>query len=77
VLRTLTSPPIMPASIRTIDSPSPVPPWRRAALESACSKGSNTFCAVISSMPTPLSRIRMRTLHVVALSGSTSSTSRM
>ena len=54
-LVTLTSPPIMRASLRVMASPRPVPPKRRAVEESAWVNSSNSFACCSGVMPMPVS----------------------
>jgi hypothetical protein len=54
-LATVTSPPIIRASLRVIASPSPVPPYRRAVEESAWVNSSNSLACCSAVMPMPVS----------------------
>ena len=54
-LSTVTFPPSRRAILREIESPSPVPPWRRAPLPSACVNGSNSLACCSGLMPIPVS----------------------
>src|SRR5262245_17374811 len=54
-LATVTSPPIMRASLREMASPSPVPPKRRAVAASAWLNSSNSFACCSAVMPMPVS----------------------
>ena len=54
-LVTVTSPPIMRASLRAMASPSPVPPKRCAVVASAWVNSSNSFACCSGVMPMPVS----------------------
>src|SRR5262245_48910199 len=54
-LATVTSPPIMRASLRVMARPSPVPPKRCAVVLSAWANSSNSFACCSAVMPMPLS----------------------
>src|SRR5262249_24606727 len=54
-LVTVTSPPIMRASLREMARPSPVPPYRRAVSESAWVKSWNSFACCSAVIPMPVS----------------------
>src|SRR5215831_6896455 len=54
-LATVTSPPIMRASLRVIARPRPVPPWRCAVDESACVNSANSLACCSAVMPMPVS----------------------
>src|ERR1700758_2327159 len=54
-LITVTSPPIMRASLRVMASPSPVPPKRWAVVASAWVNSSNSFACCSAVMPMPVS----------------------
>src|SRR5262245_22549173 len=54
-LATVTSPPIMRASLRVMASPSPVPPKRCAVAESAWLNSSNNLACCSAVMPMPVS----------------------
>src|SRR5262249_19191788 len=54
-LVTVTSPPIMRASLRVIARPSPVPPYCRAVDESAWVNSSNSLACCSGVMPMPVS----------------------
>ncbi len=54
-LATVTSPPIMRASLRVMASPSPVPPKRCAVEASAWVNSSNSFACCSAVMPMPVS----------------------
>ena len=54
-LSTITSPPINCARRRTIERPSPVPPYRRVVELSACENGSNRRACCAASRPMPVS----------------------
>src|SRR5258708_13347439 len=53
-LVTVTSPPIMRASLRDSARPSPVPPYRRAVSESAWRNSCNSFACFSPANPMPL-----------------------
>ena len=55
VLRSWISPPSRLASSRLIARPSPVPPYLRLVLASACWKASNTIRCFSGGMPIPVS----------------------
>ncbi len=54
-LVTVTSPPIMRASLRVMARPRPVPPKRRAVAASAWLNSSNSFACCSAVMPMPVS----------------------
>src|SRR5262249_60627573 len=54
-LATVTSPPIMQASLRVMARPSPVPPYCRAVEESACVNSSNSLACCSGVIPMPVS----------------------
>src|SRR5215469_16125454 len=54
-LATVTSPPIMRASLRVIARPRPVPPYRCAVDESACVNSANSLACCSAVMPMPVS----------------------
>src|SRR6266702_3538803 len=54
-LATVTSPPIMRASLRVMARPSPVPPYCRAVEESAWVNSSNSLACCSGVMPMPVS----------------------
>ena len=54
-LVTVTSPPIMRASLRVMARPSPVPPKRCAVVASAWLNSSNSFACCSAVMPMPVS----------------------
>ena len=55
-LVTVTSPPIMRASLRVMARPSPVPPNRWAVVASAWVNSSNSFACCSEVMPMPVSQ---------------------
>src|SRR5215469_3513731 len=54
-LATVTSPPIMRASLRVIARPRPVPPYRCAVDESACVNSANSLACCSGVLPMPVS----------------------
>ena len=54
-LWTRSSPPSSRVSSRLIDSPRPVPPYRRLVVPSACWKASKTSACLSAAIPMPVS----------------------